>query len=216
LYQAQQCKSTVKSAGSHAGAWTCSLIALRYQPLLVESLGALDGDQGHQPSVLSPFMANLADLAEPGDTGRKSAGKWPPLPWKCREHRSKRPSWVVSYHRMRHNLTKRAELPHTASPPHHTGCREASSRPHDRIRRFEGGGSAEARGTASGWRSGFAQSSGRSSSSDQERSDPCSGHQHGCCGRFSCVFAPQQRPESPAGAPGGGLDLTIPVVVFMQ
>ena len=54
---------------------------------------------------------------------------------------------------------------------------------------FVGTATAEARSVGSGRSAGCAQRSRWRSSRDRGRSDLCSRHQHGRCGRFSCVSA---------------------------
>ena len=106
--------------------------------------------------------------------------------WLCSGHRSERSARLDRYVRDLLAPARCADLPPAA--------REAGQHwPRRRLFASEsaplaGSDDAEARRAASGRSGGFAESCGRCRSFDRGRSDLCSRHHQGSCGRFACVL----------------------------
>eukprot|EP01043_Picozoa_sp_COSAG02_P018539 COSAG02_NODE_868_length_16360_cov_12.608204_2_plen_316_part_00 len=151
----------------------------REPPVLRSTLGC------HIPAHLAPGRA----------TRSKKQANRPPLPFRCREHGSEHIDSHQQGIRSLSHPTMRAELPYSVRSACHSGIRRASRQPPRPV--LEDGAGAADHSVATGWSRSFAQSSRRFRSSDRGRSDPCSRHQHGRCGRFSCVSAPHSRSALP-------------------
>ena len=94
-------------------------------------------------------------------------------------------AWLECYDRVLLGPARCAHLPPRARESVQPGRGGRAKSPHNTP--VAGSADAEARRAASRRCRGFAQSCGRRWVSDQGRSDPCSRHQQGGCGRVSCV-----------------------------
>ena len=99
--------------------------------------------------------------------------------------RSEVSAWLECYDRVLLGPARCAHLPPRARESVQPGRGGRAKSPHNTP--VAGSDDAEARRAASRRCRGFAQSCRRRWVSDQGRSDPCSRHQQGGCGRVSCV-----------------------------
>ena len=99
--------------------------------------------------------------------------------------RSEVSAWLECYDRVLLAPARCAHLPPRARESVQPGRGGRAKSPHNTP--VAGSDDAEARRAARRRCRGFAQSCGSRWASDQGRSDPCSRHQQGSCGRYACV-----------------------------
>ena len=111
--------------------------------------------------------------------------------WLCSGHPSERSAWLDGRVRVLLTPARCADLPRPAREAgQHWQRRRAKSTQNARLAGSDG---AEARWAAGGRCGGFAQSCGRCRSFDRGRSDLCSRHPQGSCGRFERVLSALSR-----------------------